>query len=287
MGCDLGSSRSLQRRLLFYSWLSGAAFASEEWGPENYFFDWKDYALSEYGRISLDFQKLVSRYPRPCPVVPLALVLPPDVPGIDNLYLTEASEDFPLFKCLAADTFHRNLRHFAHRLLAARPHARGLDDSNLTPSPYIGSFDVLGHDAPPSLLDQYQLVVYFDQRQRDESTLPSTKTLNYQATEEQVAFCRDAIHAAWPFQIEGEVGCAVATLGERSIIGIFNNLGVVKEETRESYLPEATRPVRLRGRYNDVEVLYGSEFIHSAGRESLHLTIPAGEIFLMSFRCNE
>jgi len=40
IGDNLGSSPSLQRRLLFYSWLSGATYYAEEWGAENYFENW-------------------------------------------------------------------------------------------------------------------------------------------------------------------------------------------------------------------------------------------------------
>jgi hypothetical protein len=280
MGSGLGSSRSLQKRLLYYSWLSGAAFVSEEWGAENYFSDWENFTLTEYGHISIEFQKTISPYSKPQHLVPLALVMPPGVVGIDNTYLTR-EDDSPIFKFLEADTFHHKLRRFAHQFLAAKPPVQGHDDYNLTSSPYISSFDILGHDAPPSLLDKYQCVVYFEQQQMKNCPLPPARKLYFDGSDEQIALCREVVDSAWPLRVEGEVGCAMAVVDNQYMVGIFNNLGVTKEHVNEVHRPEATRSVTLHGDFREREVVCGSEFICNAQANNITLSLPAGEIFLM------
>ena len=60
-GCNGGSSRSLQKRIQLYGYFAGADFISEEWGMCNTFYDWKDFEITPYGQIKLDFLKLIKK----------------------------------------------------------------------------------------------------------------------------------------------------------------------------------------------------------------------------------
>ena len=83
-----GSSRELQKRIFFYSYISGAEFISEEWGAANTFFDWKDYELSPYGKIKHDFIKFTECYGEfPKPYTPFAVILPESMKVIDMAFL--------------------------------------------------------------------------------------------------------------------------------------------------------------------------------------------------------
>ena len=85
-GATGGSSRSLQRRLHLYSYMAGASFMAEEWGMCNVFYDWKDFELTPYGEVKLEFQKFVDKYPDiGTPVVPGAVVLPDELPILQTL----------------------------------------------------------------------------------------------------------------------------------------------------------------------------------------------------------
>ena len=82
MGENDGSSRSLQKRIHLYSYFSGAQFMSEEWGGCNTFCNWDDFEISEYGRVKLDFLKLIRKYPQEyigTMYTPVAVVLLEDV----------------------------------------------------------------------------------------------------------------------------------------------------------------------------------------------------------------
>ncbi len=171
IGQEYGSSRSLQRRLFFYSWLAGAAYLSEEWGAENYFSDWEDYSLTEYGEIVQDFRVISHQYSRPKPVVPVALIMPEGTFGVDIRYI--AGNAKKLYQVAPTDLFHEQLAAFATDVLAAEVQiGSGKESANLTPSPWISSFDVLSAEVPEEILKKYQFLVYFDKAQADKSPLP-------------------------------------------------------------------------------------------------------------------
>ncbi len=85
-GANGGSSRSLQRRMHLYSYMAGASFMAEEWGMCNTFYDWHDFALSPYGEVKRDFIRFTEKYPDiGQPLAPIAVVLPHDLPVLENL----------------------------------------------------------------------------------------------------------------------------------------------------------------------------------------------------------
>jgi hypothetical protein len=84
-GDNGGSSRSLQMRMQLYALFAGASFFSEEWGMCNTFYDWQDFELTPYGAVKRDFIRLTELYPDiGNPVTPVAVVLPDDIPFLDN-----------------------------------------------------------------------------------------------------------------------------------------------------------------------------------------------------------
>ena len=87
VGHNGGGSRSLQKRIFLYSYLSNADFMSEEWGVCNLFFDWKSFELSPYGKVKKDFVDFMEKYPDVGEkLTPIAAVLPNDLPYIENVF---------------------------------------------------------------------------------------------------------------------------------------------------------------------------------------------------------
>ncbi|MCA9427240.1 MAG: hypothetical protein KC994_19325, partial [Candidatus Omnitrophica bacterium] len=205
LGPKFGSSRSLQRRLLYFSWLSGAAFFAEEWGAECCFSNWDDYPLTEYGAIVKEFVTVNRRFPRPTPITPAALVMPPDAFGIDIRYVAGATDN--VWRLAPPDLFHIRLRSFARSFYAPQPRIPGEDSRNLTPSPWIGCFDVLSADAPDALLKRYPLLIYFDQKQAAESGLTKDRGLVFEDTPAVEAECISRLQTRLPFLVTGRVGC--------------------------------------------------------------------------------
>ncbi|MCF6285833.1 MAG: hypothetical protein L3K26_11635 [Candidatus Hydrogenedentes bacterium] len=277
IGPKHGSSRSLQRRLLYYAWLSGAAWWSEEWGAENYFSNWEDYPITAYGRIVQEFQEATRGITGLKPVVPMALVTPPDTFGIDIRYVAGHSET--LWRIAPADAFHGNLRRFAKAFFATQGRTAGSDSQNLTPSPWIGCFDVLDADAPASTLEKYAGVVYFDAEQ----AATKEEALLFDDSPETNSKIKSAIHGALPYHVEGRVGVAQARANGRYLIGVFNNLGITKTLEGEAADPAATQSATVQGNTTGMNVLVGETFVTAHDASQLELTIPAGEVVVLSF----
>ena len=86
-GANGGSSRSLQKRIFLYAYLSGAEFISEEWGLCNVFNSWKTFELSPYGIVKKEFIEFTKKYADIGDKLTLfGVVLPKDLMVLDNLY---------------------------------------------------------------------------------------------------------------------------------------------------------------------------------------------------------
>ncbi len=276
---ELGSSRSLQRRLLYFAWLSGARWYAEEWGVENYFSNWQDYPLTEYGTVVKEFIAVTSEFGRATPFVPAALVLPKETTAIDLWYLGGRADR--LYQTVPPDDLHVRLRHFAEHILGARSSRPGHDDYNLTPSPWIGVFDVLSADAPVEAFKRYELLVCFDQEQATRAAFAGQRLIRYGGTDGDAGECVDALKKL-AGNVEGEVGCVRALVGGgRNMIGLFNNLGVIRRAGKETADPEAMRKTFVRGLPPEVRFPLGEQYVTRRGRDFVEVMIPAGEVVLV------
>jgi len=78
-----GSSRLLQRRIYYYSLMSGAQFFAEEWGLNCSYTDMSTtFALSAYGEVKKEFINFSLGYRNIKAKVPFAIVLPCDMPCV-------------------------------------------------------------------------------------------------------------------------------------------------------------------------------------------------------------
>lgn len=271
-----GSSRSLHRRLLYFSWLSGAQWWADEWGAENYFSDWDQHPLTEYGRITLAVAQLARDTGPITPIVPAALVLPPDTLGVDVAYISGLRR--AVLDVAEPDPCHALLKQWAAEMLAPRPWQQGIDAFNLTPSPWAGAIDVLSAEAPAELLAQYQAVMYVDEKQRARADHPNKLGVDV----ESAHHCQAAIRRHWPIRVEGEVGCVQAHAGGRLLVGLFNNLGVTKLDGKESADPQFARTAILTGPCADMKPLYGEQYIRQRNG-GVNIELPPGELAVLSF----
>ena len=86
-GPNGGSSRSLHRRILYYSYLSNADFIADEWGLGNMFYDWKDFKLTPYGQVRKNFLEFVRKYPQIGEKqTPIAVVLPKEYRTVNEIH---------------------------------------------------------------------------------------------------------------------------------------------------------------------------------------------------------
>ena len=282
IGPEYGSSRSLLRRLMIYSWLAGAAYWSEEWGAENYFSNWQDYSLTEYGKIIKNFIAISNQYSIPKPVVPVALVMPHDVFGVDIRYINGQTDK--LYQNIASpNRFHILLRAFAADILGADQSKHGSEAGNLTSSPWISSFDVLSTEATEELLQQYQFLVYFDKAQAEKSPIPAERIQVYQGKKYDANHFIQVVDKLLPYHVKGDVGVAHARTDGHYLLGVFNNFGITKTISGEIADPYAIQTVNIQGYCNNVHFLIGKEYVTQLESGSIELLIPAGKVVLISF----
>ncbi len=281
VGPQFGSSRSLQRRLLYFSWLSGAAWWSEEWGAENYFADWDSFPLTEYGRVASQFAQATRGVGPISPIIPAALVLPPEIWGVDVGYL--AGSRSRLSGQVEPTPFHARLRQFVQSVYATQPARPGGDAHNLTPSPWIGCFDVLSADAPPALREDYAVTVCFDPSQATDAGRGGRRSFLYTGGDDQIGSCLAAVAESLPFRVRGEVGGAQARTADAILIGLFNNLGVTKSPGREELDPACTRQVTIEGSCAGLSWVCGADCLRRAEERSVTLELPPGGVAVISF----
>ena len=78
-GPNGGSSRLLQRRIFYYTLMSGAHYLAEEWGLNCSYTDMtKDFTLSEYGEVKKELIDTTEEFGELKAVTPFAIVLPKD-----------------------------------------------------------------------------------------------------------------------------------------------------------------------------------------------------------------
>jgi hypothetical protein len=277
---ELGSSRSLHRRLLYYSWLSGASWLAEEWGAENVFSSWKDYPLTEYGKVLKEFLEVTSKYRIVKPIVPAALVLPAGTTGIDLRYVSAQKDQ--LYEMMGPDDLHLRLRHFAREVLGTRPYKSGNDDFNLTPSQWIGSFDVLSADASVAVKARYRLLVFLDESVASQPPSVGQQVLRYTGQDEDSRKCIGVLEKLPGCRVEGEVGCARALTQEnQGLIGLFNNSGVRKRNGKETTDPEETKKVVVRSIPGPIQYVVGGQFVTRRDGDRIDLAIPAGDVVVL------
>lgn len=277
IGPEYGSGRSLHRRLLYFAWLAGSSWWSEEWGAENYFSNWDNYPLTPYGELTRDFQAVARNLPGPEPIVPVALVMPPDTFGLDIRVAAGLTQQ--VWRLAPADAFHYQMKAFADMFLAPQPGGGGRDAQNLTPSPWIGCFDVFDADVEPSLLARYACALYFTPEQAAAS--PHANPVYFENTPEVKDHFLAAIIAALPYRVDGRVGATQARVGDRYVLGLFNNLGITKTAEGETADPAATQEVLVHGPTAEMDVLAGREFVIDTADDALKLRIPAGELVVV------
>ena len=83
-GENEGFSRSIQKRMQYYGYLAGAKFMSEEHGMRNLFYDWKDFEITPYGKVKLEFLKFTRKYEDVGEqYAPIAVVIPKEIPFVE------------------------------------------------------------------------------------------------------------------------------------------------------------------------------------------------------------
>lgn len=230
-----GSGRSLQRRLLLFSWLAGAMNFAEEWGDSNTFFDWTRYELTPYGQVIADYMDLADAVHVGDPLTPVGIVIDPSATPLEvSLLANWIEKRFRLFPLTEQDValrpWFRALYWPADPPTVGHHPTRGNDWFNLTNTGWPDTFDIVPSDAPAAAFDQYAALLYLG----DDATSLRARLRTYRGDwiacddgiEATLARLRNWLQAHLPVWVDGDCQWTLNRHGQAWLLAIFNNEGI-------------------------------------------------------------
>ena len=275
-GGNGGSSRSMQWRMHLYTYMSGGTFMAEEWGMCNTFYDWKDFELSPYGQIKKDFIDFIDRYPNiGKPIIPVAVVLPKDMPVLNMNLFTDNYLDCPVEGDFAERL--SNVVDVLNYLFVDSAPMIGNEIDNLRNYLTPDAIDIIHEDSPT--LDEYPILV-------DCTGNPHFAAL-YKNKIKPYSDVRSIMNDYLPIRLEGGASMQItknSETGEQYVL-LMNNSGIKRSiEEGEILLSEGEISVGLTVLNGAVlSPLEGNAKIVNGDENSYKITIPSGGYFFAKF----
>ena len=270
-GGNGGSSRSLQKRIYYYSYMSGAEFISEEWGLCNTFYDWNDFELTPYGKVKKDFIDFAEKYKNiGRPVTPIAAVIPKEIISLDYI---DTDDNYLSFS--VDGELKRKLEIMRKGLcrLFAFGETFGNENGCLVNRLLTDAIDIVNED------------VY------DESRYAYAVNLTGNADFEKKHKCcslddvPDLLNKLLPCKVTGGLHHIVnKNSDDEYFLTVFNNTGIVRSVEEGEYgLKEAEKTVQVELKDGTkLAALYGNFRIEEIDGK-YYITVPAGELFFGKF----
>ncbi len=276
-GCNGGSSRSLQKRIQLYGYFAGADFISEEWGMCNTFYDWKDFELTPYGKIKLDFLNIIKKYPKEkigTPYTPVAVVLPKDLFGIAGLDDGENQTIFGYpFSGDTADRM-RKVRKGIKALLSNPSEMVGCETRNIINSDVPDCIDIIHED----YLNLYQDYEFFVDLTGNPEFAKNHRCIS---VDEALEMLKNLL----PCEVTGGVHWFVNKTKNGWLLVMFNNSGVERSVEKGEYiLSEETREASVRLKNGQELTVLESTGNVCFENGTYNIEINPGEWFLAKFR---
>lgn len=276
-----GSSRALQRRLFYYSYLSGAHFISEEWGVCNTFYDWKDFEITPYGAVKKEFLDFVSACPELGePYTPFAIVLPKELTVYNLGAYSGLNTDYFYGNGTQEENIHNVLRSIYWSAADGKNiDLRDMEACAMTTSEFGDLFDIVYEDYP-QICDRY---IYAIDLTKQKITITG-KNNSYECSDmdEFKHHLRRLIDETVPLTVTEDIHWSVNRLNDQWIIGMFNNEGVERSAVYGDKLrPDKTKTVKMTMKRDySVEQIAGNASIHK-DEKAVYLEIPAGSFAIL------
>ena len=270
-GGNGGSSRSLQKRMYYCSYMAGAEFISEEWGLCNTFYDWVDFELTPYGKIKKDFIDFTEKYKNiGKPVTPIAAVIPNEIIALDNIdtdgnYLSFGVEGE--LKC-KLDNMRKGLRS-----LFSYGETFGNENGCLVNRLLPDAIDIVNEDVYDEKKYAYAVNLTGDESFEKNHKCCCVDDVPY------------LLNELLPCKVTGGLHHIVNKTSDNDYyLTVFNNTGIIRSvEDGEYGLKEAEKTVQVEikdGR--KLTALFGN-YIIKEDNGKYYITVPAGELFIGKF----
>ena len=161
-----GSSRLLQKRIYYYSLMSGADYLAEEWGLNCSYSDMNTFDLSEYGIAKKEFIDFARNYKTVKAVIPFAIVLPKEYSCVEihNPFRVRKIDQFnDNYMLMPVDDKQKAFNGYVENVLKLMYESYGERYGNeghvMTNSRFGDLFDIIYEDAPEETLKKYDTLI--------------------------------------------------------------------------------------------------------------------------------
>ncbi|MBQ8758089.1 MAG: hypothetical protein IJZ20_00145, partial [Clostridia bacterium] len=161
-----GSSRLLQKRVYYFSLMSGADYLSEEWGLYCSYIDSNDFELSEYGLIKKDFIEFARKHKHMKAHIPFAVVLPKEYSCVETdspfsrARYGKVREDYmniPIFD--AQREFVAHVENVLRLIYDSYGKVSGNEGHVLSNSRFGDLFDIIYEDCSEEVFAKYDILI--------------------------------------------------------------------------------------------------------------------------------
>lgn len=270
-----GSSRSLQDRILHYSYLGGASILGEEYSICTAFTNAADFGLTDYGRIKKRFIDFVRHNPDIGETLtPLAVVLPKNVPMID-LSSSDTFLGIPLDSDRMPAETARNIRivnEMLHEIFGSVSGMKGNESHVIKNGGLPDAVDIIHSDHGT---DQYEYLI-------DLTSEPDFKKKHKNI----IPLCGAGhiLKKSLPVWVEGPVQWFVNRKDDCFLLYTANNSGIHRSpETGETELPDSTAAAAITGA-DETDLIGGEAEISRTDRGCLRITLGPGKWSLLRLK---
>jgi len=231
-GANGGSSRHLQKRIYYYSLMSGADYMAEEWGLNCSYSNMQTFELSEYGFAKKDFIDFTQKLRGVKAKIPFAIVLPRDytcleivAPHTPDRY--DVQRDIYVGCTLGPERKARNghIEDVLKRIYYRSGEVYGNEGHTLTNSRFGDLFDILYEDMPDSVFEKYDCLIDAS----PEGSFAAKKGSSFRILESRDLDAMEAqlhkLEESLPCRVDGLLWLLSEDNRGRSFVSVFNNEG--------------------------------------------------------------
>lgn len=272
-GPNGGSSRSLQKRIFLYGYLSGAEFISEEWGLYNTFLEGtNNEQLSPYGLVKKEFLDFVRKYDDiGDKLTPIAAVLPEELMVLDKCDEQNSIFGYEINNKRLSSIKQGVAEIFASSvpMLGSEREKRSLKNSDMP-----DAIDLLNRDDAMLCKYDYLVDLTFGSDLKDKFT-------NLCEAKDIPALLRKLL----PVDVDGGLHWMVNECKSGGYyLTVFNHSGVERSVAEGEYtLPEAEKTVSLSFKNDPSPALLEGDGRLSLENGTYRLTVPAGGFAFIKF----
>lgn len=293
-----GSSRLLQKRIYYYSLMSGADYFSEEWGLNASYNEKKTFDLSPYGLAKKEFIDFAIGYRTIKAYIPFAIVLPlsykcvqiPEPEPFETYKFGEHRADY--MACNISEERRRYIGHIEDVLkfiFARTGTVYGNEGHVMTNSRFGDLFDIIYEDATDENLSKYAALIdatpdgAFASKKRN--TFKVLESSDFDKLEFDI---RKLTDETLDCQVDSLHWILSKDENGKRYVSIFNNEGNLrKEETGDNLIKDAEARVKVS--FKEERILKAIKLgaddikIEKIDDKSYYVTVPAASFAIFEY----